>query len=84
MVVIGHHGIGADIDGKDPAYGEHALPDPLPSVFVALTGMGILTAEKGATHAAGDTVVVGGSFEGDQRFPWLGHDISPWYPVMTS
>jgi hypothetical protein len=57
------HRIGADIDGENFAERKNALPDPLPPVFVTLTGMGILTAEKGATHAAGDTVVVGGGFE---------------------
>lgn len=35
MVVIGHHRIGADIDGKDLAEWEHALLAPLPAVLVA-------------------------------------------------
>jgi hypothetical protein len=63
MIVIGHHRIGADIDGKDPAYREHALPDPLSAVLVALPGKSILTTEKGAAHAAGDAMVVGGGFQ---------------------
>jgi hypothetical protein len=41
--------------------------------------MKIFTAEKGATHATGNAMIVSRRLQGDERFPWLGHDIHPWY-----
>jgi hypothetical protein len=38
MVVVGYRSIGAEVDGKDLAERERALPDPLPAVLVVLAG----------------------------------------------
>jgi hypothetical protein len=52
MVVVGYRSIGAEVDGKDLAERERALPDPLPARLVVLAGMGVLATDKGAAHAA--------------------------------
>jgi len=43
------------------------------AVLEGAAGVDILSAQEGPAHAARDAVVVGGGFEVDQRFPWLGH-----------
>jgi hypothetical protein len=77
MVVVGHHRIGEDIDGEDRGQCLHAILNPPPAMFIAMPAVGIFTAEKGATHAARDAMVVGGGLQRDEALPWLGHDVDP-------
>ncbi|MNQ82023.1 hypothetical protein D3C85_1557470 [compost metagenome] len=58
VIVIAHHGIGADADGKDLRQLTQLVGNPLASVLVALAGVIILAAEKGAPDTAADNVIV--------------------------
>ena len=73
VAVVLHDGEAADLDGKDLAQLQQAVLDPAAAMFERAAGLAILAAQEGATHATGDAVVVGGGFQADQRFPWLGH-----------
>jgi hypothetical protein len=46
-------------------------------MFEAFGGEGRLPAEEGASYAMGEVMLLGDGLKGDQRFPWLGHDINP-------
>jgi hypothetical protein len=73
MVVIGHDGVGADIDGE---YIRQLLQPgdyPLLTVLVVLSGYGILSPKKGTAYAATYAVIVGGGIEGDELISGAGH-----------
>ena len=53
MVVIGHHRIGADIDGEDIGQLAQALGDPAFSVFVVLAGERVIATQEGSADTAG-------------------------------
>jgi len=71
--VVLHDGVATDLDGEDLAQFQQPVFDPAPAMLERATGVSVLAAQEGATHAARDAVVVGGGFQADQRFPWLGH-----------
>ncbi|ODB99756.1 hypothetical protein A3197_12645 [Candidatus Thiodiazotropha endoloripes] len=52
VVVIGHHGIGADIDGKNLSQQLHTIDDPLSTMFIAFPGKRIESTEKSTPDAA--------------------------------
>ena len=52
MIVIGHHRIDTDIQGENTGQGLYSVFDPLPTVFVVMTGKWIDTAEKASAHTA--------------------------------
>ncbi|MOA61346.1 hypothetical protein D3C78_1864620 [compost metagenome] len=58
MIVIAHHGIGADADGKDLRQLAQLVGNPLAPVLVALAGVIILATKKGPPDTAADHVVV--------------------------
>jgi hypothetical protein len=63
MVVVAHDCIGGNVNGIDASEHQQAIFDPLATVFVVTTTLLILTAKKGAAHAAGCAVVVRGGIE---------------------
>ena len=71
--VVLHDRVATDLDGEDLAQFQQPVFDPTPAVLEGATGVSILAAQEGTAHAARDAVVVGGGFQADQRFPWLGH-----------
>jgi len=75
--MVGHNGIGADIDGEEGGEFEESVANPLTAMLETLGGEGVFPTEEGASDATGDAVVVGSGLQGDQGFPWLGHDIAP-------
>jgi len=79
VAVAGHEGIAADFDGKDLSQLQQAFLDPAAPVLEGTASECILAEQEGAAHAARDTVVVGSSFQTDQRFPWLGHGGAPFW-----
>jgi hypothetical protein len=75
MVVIGHDGVGADIDGE---YIRQLLQPgdyPLLTVLVVLSGYGILSPEEGATYTTADAVIVGGGVERNELVSGAGHGL---------
>jgi len=76
--VVAHDRVGADIDGEYRRQQSNPVDDPLSSVFVAFTGIVILTAQKSTAHAARGDVVVGSIRKGNQCLPWLCHQLSPF------
>jgi transposase len=75
-VVVAHHGIGGDVDGKHPGQLTQAGLDPAAAVLVVLAGGMILPAEEGTAHAAGNDVVPGRCLEGDEFSAWSSHGLS--------
>ena len=73
VVVIGHHHIGAHLDGEDGGELTNPSDHPMAPVLEAAPGEGVLSAQEGAANAAGDAVVVGGIGERDLALPWTGH-----------
>jgi len=74
VVVIGHHRIATQINGKDTRQLGEAIYHPLLAVFVGMTGEVILTAQKGPPHTAADAVVVRRGAEINQLLPCVDHD----------
>src|SRR5690554_705141 len=72
--MVGHHGIGGDIEGKYRGQLFDALDDPAPAVFevVVLSR----TAQERPPHTAGYAVVIKNVFKGNQFLPWPGHGSS--------
>ena len=52
MVVIGHHGIGTDVDGKGIGQLMQAFCNPALAVLIVLAGEGVFATEEGAADAA--------------------------------
>jgi hypothetical protein len=52
MIVIGHHGIGTEIDGKDSGKCDQCIFNPLASMLIALPCVLIGTTEKSTPHTA--------------------------------
>ena len=65
MVVIGHDGIGDDIDAKSLAEFDEAILDPRSSVFETSPRAFIGATQIGLSYAFGGAVVVRGGFEVD-------------------
>jgi hypothetical protein len=63
MVVITQHRVGAHIQRKDLGQCQQLVFNPLAAVFKALASSLVAPAQKGAAHAAGNAVVVGGGIE---------------------
>jgi hypothetical protein len=75
VVVIAHHGVGANINGKDIAQKTQAIHDPLPSMLETLPGMFVLTTQECPPHTTGDAVVIGRIDERNLLAAGLGHAI---------
>ena len=56
--MVARHRMGAEVDAEVGGRGFHLGDQPLVAVFVVLAGEGVDAAQVGATHAAGDAVVV--------------------------
>jgi hypothetical protein len=69
VVVVGHNGIGADIERIHFNQRHHALLNPATAVFVVVAGVLITASKEGAAHAPGGAVVVGGRPQGDLAIP---------------
>ena len=52
MIVVAHHRIGGDIDGKDASQHQQAVFDPLPAMFETADAVAVLAAQKSTAHAA--------------------------------
>jgi hypothetical protein len=76
MVMVGHNGIGADIECIHLSQGQHALLNPVTAVFVVVIGVLITATEKGTVHTPGGAVVVGCRFQSDLVFPSAKHGVS--------
>ena len=73
MHVIAHHGIRADIDGKDRLQFEYPRSDPVTAMREILSGLRVLSAKKLPPDTAGDAVVSGGRIQRNLIFPRLWH-----------
>ena len=67
MVVIRHHGIGGDVDTKDFRQSESFILNPATAVFKTLP------TEKSSAYTACNTMIVGGSLQGNLLASGLGH-----------
>jgi hypothetical protein len=56
MQVVGHDGVGMDLDREDLGELAEPLTDPLPSMLEIFPGVAVIPAEEGAPYATGDTV----------------------------
>jgi len=64
MIVIRHHRIGAEINGKHLCQHGQSVHHPLAAMLVILAGIVILSTKKGPSHTATDTVIIGGRVQG--------------------
>ena len=60
VIVVAHHGVGIDIDGKSISQLFDAIDDPATAMTEVEAGIGIDAAQVGASNASADAVVVGG------------------------
>jgi hypothetical protein len=74
MGVVGHEGVGADLDGEDAGELAESLQGPVAPVLLVGAGDRIAAAEPGAAAAAGLDVDRPLEAGGDQPFAWeYGH-----------
>jgi hypothetical protein len=52
MVVVTHHRISGDINGKDSGQYQQAVFNPLPTVFIIAPAVTIMAAPKSAAYTA--------------------------------
>ena len=57
--MVGHDGVGTQVNGKQGGQQPDAFLDPLAPVLVVFAGLIVPIAQKAPAHAAGDNVVVG-------------------------
>jgi hypothetical protein len=70
--MVGHHGIGTDVDGENRGQQASAVFNPLSAVLVVLAIM-IKAAQKSSADTARNNMVVRGIGNGDEFFSGLSH-----------
>jgi len=66
MVVIGHHGIGGDVNGKDTGQEPEPFYQPGFAVVEGFAGKPILSTEERSPDTARDAVVIGRLLQGNE------------------
>ena len=74
MKMVAENRVGAQAHGEDGAERGELLYHPGLAMIEAAPGQAIGAAQKGATHAAADAVVVGGGLDVDLGVAGLGHE----------
>lgn len=66
--MVGHHGIGTDVDREGIGQLSQALSNPALAVFVVLAGKGVFATEEGAADTSEYRMAVGGVTSGQMSW----------------
>jgi hypothetical protein len=72
--MVAHDSISAEIEGEPPRQFEQTILDPLSAVLVGIPGIVIDTAEKSASYATRNTVVIRRGIQANLGFSRSRHD----------